>query len=244
MVEELNRIRQKWKDDFATALDRSLDELVNGLAGKTFQTETGEEVSLSALAIDSGWGEYAPEVYRFCRQSRYKNLIRPSKGMGIGAKRNPLVDPQVKPKSRESVEGQWKLAPTKARVFLLMYDTNYWKSKVNAGLRLPPGTAGSIHLHKLGSGQSHRMIAEQLTAERPDRVEANGRTVDEWSLIPGRDNHFLDCLTGSAVLAHAMGAKFPSRTPNRKPAQRAKEADAVKPTVKPTAQVKRREVVF
>ena len=217
-------IRQKWKGDFATALDRSLDELVEMLAGKVYMTETGEEMSLTAMAIDSGWGEYAPEVYRFCRQSKYRNILRPSKGMGIGAKRNPLVDPAVKPKARESVDGQWKFARTKAKVFLLLYDTNYWKSKVNAGLRLPPGTAGSVHLHKLGSGQSHRMLAEQLTSERPDRVEANGRTVDEWSLIPGRDNHFLDCVTGAAVLAHAAGAKFPTRKLAVKRQQEAKKA--------------------
>ena len=238
-------IRQKWKGDFATALDKSLEELVEHLAGRNWATETGEEMNLSALAIDSGWGEYAPEVYRFCRQSRYRNLLRPSKGMGIGAKRNPLVDPQIKPKSRESVDGQWKFAKTKARVFLLLYDTNYWKSKVNAGLRLPPGTSGSIHLHKLGTSQSHRMIAEQLTAERPDRVEANGRTVDEWALVPGRDNHFLDCLTGSAVLAHASGAKFPSRRPAvKRPAQHKEETRAVERPAQTSTRAPRREVVF
>jgi hypothetical protein len=238
-------IRQKFKGDFATALGRSLDELVNELAGRVYVTETGEEMSLTALAIDSGWGEYAPEVYRFCRQSKHKNILRPSKGMGIGAKRNPLVDPAVKPKARESVEGQWKFAPTKAKVFLMLYDTNYWKSKVNSGLRLPPGTAGSIHLHKLGGGQSHRMLAEQLTAERPDRVEANGRTVDEWSLIPGRDNHFLDCLTGAAVLAHAAGAKFPSRRPQqKKPATKKEETKSIKRPEVPARAAPRRNVTF
>lgn len=241
-------IRQKWKGDFATALDRSLDELVETLAGKVYVTETGEEMSLTAMAIDSGWGEYAPEVYRFCRQSKYRNILRPSKGMGIGAKRNPLVDPAVKPKARESVDGQWKFARTKAKVFLLLYDTNYWKSKVNAGLRLPPGTAGSVHLHKLGTGQSHRMLSEQLTSERPDRVEANGRTVDEWSLIPGRDNHFLDCLTGAAVLAHAAGAKFPNRKLAVKRQQEAKKAAAApvqgKKVAAPPPSRPRREVLF
>lgn len=237
-------IRQRWKGDFSTALDKSLEELVEALAGTTYQTETGEEVNLTALAVDSGWGEYAPDVYRFCRQSRFRNILRPSKGMGIGAKRNPLVDPQVKPKAKESVDGQYKFAPTKAKVFLLLYDTNYWKSKVNAALRLPAGTAGSLHLHKLKSGQSHRMIAEQLTAEKPDRVEANGRTVDEWSLMPGRDNHFLDCVCGSAVLAHAAGARFPSRQLMAK--RKAKKTEeGVQPKVKPVAKQRQRpEVIF
>ena len=238
-------IRQKWKGDFATALDKSLDECVEALAGAALKTETGEEVSLAALAIDSGWGEYSAEVYRFCRQSKFRNILRPSKGMGIGAKRNPLVDPKVKPKARESVDGQWMFAKTKAKVYLLLYDTNYWKSKVNAGLRLPPGTAGSLHLHKLGTAQSHRMLAEQLTSERPDRVEANGRTVDEWSVLPGRDNHFLDCITGCAVLAHAAGARFANRRPAvKRPAQQKEETKCLERPKRAVPQAQKREVVF
>lgn len=229
-------IRQRWRGDFSTALTNSLDELVNELAGREYETETGDILSLSAIAVDSGWGEYAPEVYRFCRQSKHKAILRPGKGFGVGAKKNPLVDPQVKPKCRESVEGQWKFAPTKAKVFLLLYDTNFWKSKVNNMLRIPTGSAGSLNLHKLGTGQNHRMIAEQLTAEKIDRVEANGRVVDEWSLLVGRDNHFLDCIVGSAVLAHTLGAKFPVKTKSRVVKSKVAEEkpaptpDATKPT--------------
>jgi hypothetical protein len=49
------------------------------------------------------------------------------------------------------------------------------------------------------------MLTEQLAAEYPVRVEARGRTVDEWRLIPGRDNHWLDCLVGAAVGASVAG---------------------------------------
>jgi hypothetical protein len=45
--------------------------------------------------------------------------------------------------------------------------------------------------------------------------------VDEWKAIPGRDNHWLDCLVGAAVAASftgvsAMGVEARSGTADRK----------------------------
>lgn len=251
-------IRQRWKGDYQTALANSLEELVESMT-QELTTETGDVVTASAIAIDSGWGEYAPDVYRFCRQSRHRAILRPSKGMGIGAKRNPLVDPQIKPKGKESIEGQWKFAKTKAKVFLLLYDTNFWKSKIDRAIRIPAGSAGGLTLHSIGASHSHRMIAEQLSAERPDRVEANGRIVDEWSTLPGRDNHFLDCLCGAGVLAHSLGCRFirpraqqatgAQEAPRNRKGENAKpepsQPTEAKPLPKPVGNPRRRaEVIF
>ena len=49
------------------------------------------------------------------------------------------------------------------------------------------------------------MLSEHLTSEYQTRVEAKGRVVDEWRLIPGRDNHWLDCVIGAAVAASYTG---------------------------------------
>ena len=44
-------------------------------------------------------------------------------------------------------------------------------------------------------------------AEYSVRVEAKGRVVDEWKLPPEQpDNHWFDCLVGSAVAASMQGA--------------------------------------
>ena len=48
-------------------------------------------------------------------------------------------------------------------------------------------------------------LVEHLSAEAPVRVESKMRTVDEWKLIPGRDNHWWDCLVGAAVAASYSG---------------------------------------
>jgi carbonic anhydrase len=68
----------------------------------------------------------------------------------------------------------------------------------------------------------HEMLFDHIAAEFPTRTEnkSTGRTVDEWQLIPGRDNHFLDCLIGSAVAASvagvsAVGAEAPKAPPRK-----------------------------
>jgi len=51
------------------------------------------------------------------------------------------------------------------------------------------------------------MFAEQVTAEYFIKTEGRGRTVDEWKARPEQpDNHWLDCLVGTAVAASMQGA--------------------------------------
>jgi hypothetical protein len=55
--------------------------------------------------------------------------------------------------------------------------------------------------------ESHRLLAEHLTAEYRVKTEARGRSVDEWKQRPEQpDNHWFDCLVGSAVAASMQGA--------------------------------------
>jgi hypothetical protein len=52
----------------------------------------------------------------------------------------------------------------------------------------------------------HDLLFEHLTSEYPVRTEARGRVVDEWKMA-GRDNHWFDCLVGSAVAASIAGVQ-------------------------------------
>jgi hypothetical protein len=38
-------------------------------------------------------------------------------------------------------------------------------------------------------------------------VTARSRTVDEWQLLPGRDNHWLDAAVGCCVAASMLGCE-------------------------------------
>jgi len=88
----------------------------------------------------------------------------------------------------------------------VLIDTNYWKTFVRARLKTTVGDRGAISFYR--SARGHRMLAEHLTAERFERVEAkgSGRIVDEWKVpVSGADNHLLDCLVGCTVGASMSG---------------------------------------
>ncbi|NQU22268.1 MAG: hypothetical protein HQ567_13375 [Candidatus Nealsonbacteria bacterium] len=69
-----------------------------------------------------------------------------------------------------------------------------------------PGDKGCLSLFGSKPDQ-HRLFAEHITAEYRVKTQGRGRTVDEWKLRPSAvDNHWLDCLVGSAVAASIQGA--------------------------------------
>jgi hypothetical protein len=68
------------------------------------------------------------------------------------------------------------------------------------------GDPGSLSLYGR-KPERHRLISEHLTSEYRVKTEGRGRTVDEWKLrVAGIDNHWLDCLVGTAVAASMEGA--------------------------------------
>lgn len=84
-------------------------------------------------------------------------------------------------------------------------DTNFWKSTIASGLTAPQALGISL---PDGAGLD---LVDQLASEYGQRVSATGRTVTQWSLRPGRDNHWLDGLVGAAVLASIEGASLPGQ---------------------------------
>jgi hypothetical protein len=87
----------------------------------------------------------------------------------------------------------------------VVYDTNWWKSFINARLRVSMGDRGCLSLFGTNT-ETHRMLAEHLTSEYFVKTEARGRAVDEWKQRPEQpDNHWFDCLVGSAVAASMQG---------------------------------------
>jgi len=98
------------------------------------------------------------------------------------------------------------LVTGKRSVRHIVFDTNYWNSFVNARFTVPMGDPECLSLFGSKS-EPHRMLSEHLTSEYRVRTEGRGRTVDEWKVrVDGLDNHWLDCLVGSAVAASMQGA--------------------------------------
>lgn len=102
----------------------------------------------------------------------------------------------------------------------MLFDTNYWKSFVQARLKVAIGDRGCLSLFG-DRPETHRLFSEHLTAEYRVKTEGRGRTVDEWKIRPERsDNHWLDCLVGCTVGASMLGVSLDETGPSVQPAKK------------------------
>lgn len=152
----------------------------------------------------------------------------PSHGKFVGASSEPLNAGQ-KASPTKFVGTHWRMTLSnefKVRYFL--YDTNFWKTYGHERLSTGMYQEGSVSLPKPPSKHYHDQFISNLRSEYPVTVEGRGRTVKEWKLKPGEDNHFFDCFVGCYVAASSLGChganeqtKFINRTnPNGKKRRR------------------------
>jgi hypothetical protein len=184
----------------------ALDTLCGQILDRDWQTEDGGTMRVSRCLIDAGYGESTDTVYEFCRASAFRDRVLPSHGRGIGAKHMPMADWPKKPGDKMGTN--WRISKPKNRNAKAVFvDTNAWKSFLAARLLAPIGGAGCLLLPG-DKATDHRMLADHLAAERRVRVSANGRTLDEWTWIPGRDNHLLDTVVLAACAASIEGVRL------------------------------------
>lgn len=147
-------------------------------------------------------GDEADTIREALRRSPFSGSLTPSYGKYIGAKDPPMsqysnFDPSCGP--------AWM--PTKPKlgqVQGVVFDANFWKTRLHRKLAMPPGTKGAIYLYRHSDPEHHRMIAEHFRAERPIEVTVGSRTVYEFQPPGPRDNHFFDCAVGGLVAGSKM----------------------------------------
>lgn len=197
-----------------------LEALAGELLGRAWPRSAGGEARIERCLIDANWGQSTDVVYQFARQSAHSALITPSHGKFVGASSQPLNARKSNPGDRVGLHWFSPVAQ-KRGIRHVVYDTNFWKSFLRQRLKVSAGDRGGLWLWG-DSPDLHRMFADHLLAEYPVQVQGRGRTVDEWKLRPERpDNHWWDCLVGSAVAASMQGASLPdlpgeTKRPERK----------------------------
>jgi hypothetical protein len=164
--------------------------------------------------------------------------VLPSHGRYVGATKTPF-DQYADRKGERAGEG-WRIPPpaNQGDVRHVAWDTNYWKSFFHARMSTAMGDPGNFTLFGR-SPAAHRMFADHCAAEYSVRVEAQGRTVDEWQERPDHpDNHWFDGVVGCAVGASICGVVLTSAggTERRKPAP--------KPAVQPAEESRFRQMNF
>lgn len=190
----------------------ALDRLVNRLTRAPIARQDGATLPLERIMVDANWGQSTDVVYSYCSTS---SICLPSHGRYVGARSASFADYKRRPGDR--VGHNWRMPNVQGRraTRYVLFDTNYWKSFVQARLAVGLGGVGSLSLYG-DDPQRHRMIAEHLTAEFRTRTAGNGRELDEWQMRPGRaDNHLLDCVVGAHVAASIQGCQLPGTGPER-----------------------------
>ncbi len=186
-----------------------LEDLTDELMGNTFRRDDGADLSIERCLIDANWGQSTDVVYQFCRQSPHAARLTPGHGKYYGAKGKGIHE--TKKQKGERIGLHWRMPSVRGRrqCRYVIIDTNFWKSFVAERLKVGEGDRGAIQFfgsRGQADARTHDTLVEQLTAERCVKVTANDRTVDEWTSPPkGRDNHWWDCLVGSAVAASMSG---------------------------------------
>jgi hypothetical protein len=181
------------------AIHAGLEHLVPAILDREFARETDDAVlRVGQVFIDANWAQTQGVIRDYARRSTWGPRVLPTHGRYVGASGQTISDKA--PDRGERVGSNWRTS-TIGRQRHVLYDTNAWKTFVAARWKLAIGDPQGFTVH---AGE-HEMLAEQLSSERPVRVQSKTRVVDEWKLIPGRDNHLWDCLIGSAVAASYLG---------------------------------------
>ncbi|MBU6387968.1 MAG: phage terminase large subunit family protein [Planctomycetes bacterium] len=208
------------------AIFSGLESLTRDLLNREWRRDDGALLRVDRCLIDANWGSSTDVIYQFCRQSAHAGIVMPSHGRFVGASSQPFSEYKRRPGDR--VGHNWRIPNVhgKRAVRHVVYDTNYWKTFVHARLAVPMGDRGCLSLFGQAP-ESHRLLAEQLTSEYRVKTEGRGRTVDEWKLRPERgDNHWFDCLVGSAVAASMQGVALLGMDPvNQKRRERVSFAE-------------------
>ena len=196
-------LSSQYNGDESGIMFAALTDLGEKLAGTAYYTGDGRELRLSRWCIDGNWRARTAAVECYAKQSKYANILTLTQGRGVKATENPFSQAQRALEWKtHMLDWFWQNKPGPSR--WITFDANAWKKRVHAALSLSVGSRGSVQLFK-APPVSHRMLADHLRAEKPTKVQARGRTVYEWSEIPGRDNEGLDCLVGNFVAASMCG---------------------------------------
>lgn len=183
-----------------------LESLVGQVLGRGWTRDDGAELRIERCLVDANWGSSTNTVYDFCRQSTFAQVLTPSHGKYLGASSVPMREWNRKPGDRVGLNWRMPTAESRRAIRHVIFDTNFWKSFVHSRLATAMGDRGCLSLFG-DRPYEHRLLADHLTSEYRVRTSGRGREVDEWKLRPERpDNHWWDCLVGSAVAASMQGA--------------------------------------
>ena len=181
------------------AIAAGLPIVAQEVLGRDYVRENdGALLKCSMLLLDANWAQTRNVIRDFARRSPWGTRIAPAHGRYVGSSSGADFD--KKPEKGERAGPNWR-TETRERVRHLVYDSNAWKCVVSEKIKLPQGDPSGISLYE----GRHDLLEDHFTAEFPVRSVSKLRVAEEWKQLPGRDNHWWDCIVGAAVAASFHG---------------------------------------
>lgn len=217
-------LKESWSVDVGLLFGDTADETtwaqLDELLGKSYPAANGEPLPIRMLAIDSGYNTQA--VYNWARRYPLNRVIA-CKGVA-GARAlvgtPTTVDVAFGGRARRRAYKVWPVGVDLA------------KSELYGFLRLPVPADGDgyppgfCHFPEYDQEYFRQLTAEQLVTTKT----RTGYSRHEWQILPGRENHYLDCRVYARAAASVLGIdrvvasriKEPGEvaTPKRRPPQR------------------------
>ena len=199
---------------FEGSLTLALDTLTQQLIGHKYIREDGMELQIERCLVDAAWGVSSSTVVTYCSRSQYSTVLMPSFGRSITADKKPYSE--YRKVAGQTIGDFWLISKNRQNVRVMEIDTNFVKTLVSMRIRTAIGDKGSFQLwgkqHDVHTNAIHRNFCQQMTSEYGIPTAGRSRTVNVWRLLPGRDNHFWDCVCGCYVAASERGVSYAGST--------------------------------
>jgi hypothetical protein len=205
----------------------ALDNLVN-LLNATPIKAPGGVIRLSGIGIDRGW---KPRIVEWvCSRSRHASILYPCLGYNYAKYAPERRDG----KARAGVTGvgdHCYLAQGKGFRYLGQH-TDYWREYTQRAFLAPALTAGACAIYGTDAMEHHAFAGEIVAELLADKgVGQNGTEFWRWNKRPAAKNHYLDCLSGTQMLASWLRLSDSSQTLAARPAP-VKAANRRRPRLK------------
>jgi hypothetical protein len=200
----------------------ALDNLINLLCGTVIKS-AGRNVRLSGIGIDRGW---KPRIVEWvCARSKHSAILYPC----LGYAWSKYAPERQDGKARANVIGvgdHCYLAQGKGFRYLGQH-ADYWREYAQRSFLAPALTAGASAIYGTDMSEHHSFAVEIVAETLADKgVGQNGTEFWRWVKRPGAQNHYLDCFSGSLMLAswlrlfdatQTLAQRQAGRRPKRKP---------------------------
>lgn len=183
------------------AIRWGLDFLAEKLIGRTWVHEYGGEIRITKMLIDAG---YKPDVvHEFALRSPYAAVVLPCLGIGIKAANVPME--RWPSRTNEFLGWHWATKRGEKRKATYGHlDTNHWKTFLCERISAVMGEKGSMTIFG-EKPEEHRLLIDHFNAESCTQTFGHGRSLWEWTLVGGQDNHWFDTLASNCAAASMLG---------------------------------------